>query len=382
MTEQKQARKPLSRRGLLAIIAIALVVAILLTSLILALTASPTVYGFGGASLREDAFSYWFSCLKYEYLVHYRDLDIEDTAAGWAKTDEDGRTYGDRFTEMISKEIRMRFIAASLFDSQGYRLTSADYDALDALITDFESESYGEIPFDVLKEDCGVKKKAVKQVALYEQKYEAFYRALFSDTEAIYSESYRDALSEFYKSNYGRYNMIYVKDTVGEERIAALENALFGGVASDRAVAALVTEERFTELEKEYSAEGEGITSGKHPNGIYLYAYKNYEGFFTEELFSAFRLADEAGKVAKVRDADGKGSYYVMRYALDDAPYLSEDERVRAWFDELPSFAGMYLYRSLLEKELHKIETTEVAEGYRVADAYTCKDYNAVRWSH
>ena len=88
------------------------------------------------------------------------------------------------------------------------------------------------------------------------------------------------------------------------------------------------------------------------------------------------------GKVAKVRDADGKGSYYVMRYALDDAPYLSEDERVRAWFDELPSFAGMYLYRSLLEKELHKIETTEVAEGYRVADAYTCKDYNAVRWSH
>ena len=381
MTEKKKARTPLSRRGIFGLVAALLAAAILLTSLVLALTASPTVYRFGGASLHEDAFSYWFSCLKYEYLVHYRDLNIEDTAEGWAKTDKDGRTYDERFTEMISKEIRMRFIAASLFDSQGYRLSYGDYGALDALIADFDTESYGETPFHVLKERYGVKKKAVKQVALYEQKYEALYRALFSDANAIYSDSYKDALDAFYRDNYGRYNMIYVKDTVGEERIEALENALFGAAAPDKTVASLVTEERFTELEKEYSKEGEGVTSGKHPNGIYLYAYKNYEGFFTEELFSAFRLAAEVGSVAKVRDADDKGSYYVMRYALDDAPYLSEDERVRAWFDELPSYAGMYLYRSLLEKELDKIETEDIAERYRVAEAYTCKEYNAVRWA-
>ncbi len=379
-TKEKKPRK--IKRGLfLGIVAAAVAVAILLTALILAFTASPAVYRFGGATLREDAFSYWFSCLKYEYLVHYRDLEIEDSAAGWQEKGEDGRTYEARFFEMISEEIRLRFIAASLFDSQGYTLTDSDYESLDALLSDFEAESYGEVPFDALKQDYGVKKKAVKQVALYEQKYAALYRALFSDASAIYSESYQEALADFYKSNYGRYNMIYITDKVDGERIAALENALFGGPAADKTVSTGVSEEAFTALEKEYSVEGEGITSGKHPNGIYLYAYKSYEGFFSEELFSAFRLADTVGKVVKVRDAKNEGSYYVMRYALDDAPYLSEDERVTAWFNDLPSYAGVYLYRSLLEKELARVVSEGVAERYRVADAYTCKDYNVVRWA-
>ena len=378
MTKEEKPRG--KRRGvLLGLIAAALTVAILLSALVLALTASPVAYTYGGASLREDAFSYWFSCLKYEYLVHYRDLAIEDSAEGWAKTDDNGVSYNESFSEMIRDEILLRFAAASLFDSQGYTLSKADYNALEELILEFETESFGEVGFRVLKETYGVKKSTVKQVALYEKKYAALYTALFSDVSAVYTAQYRASLEEFYEKYYARYNMIYIGDAIGEERIETLENALFGGLAEDKTVGTGVSEETFTSLEADYSEPGQGITSAKHPNGIYLYAYENYAGAFSDELLSAFRLADEAGKVVKVRDAANKGSYYVMRYALDKEPYLSDDSLVLASFADLPTYASTYLYRALLEEELADIVSCGIADGYRVADVFTCKDYNVVR---
>ena len=380
MTKEEKPRG--KRRGvLLGLIAAALTVAILLSALVLALTASPVAYTYGGASLREDAFSYWFSCLKYEYLVHYRDLVIEDSAEGWAKTDDNGVSYNESFSEMIRDEILLRFAAASLFDSQGYTLSKADYNALEELILEFEAESFGEVGFRVLKETYGVKKSTVKQVALYEKKYAALYTALFSDVSAVYTAQYRASLEEFYEKYYARYNMIYIGDAIGEERIETLENALFGGLAEDKTVGTGVSEETFTSLEADYSEPGQGITSAKHPNGIYLYAYENYAGAFSDELLSAFRLADEAGKVVKVRDAANKGSYYVMRYALDKEPYLSDDSLVLASFADLPTYASTYLYRALLEEELADIVSCGIADGYRVADVFTCKDYNVVRWA-
>ena len=382
MKSIKEEKPREKKRGLiLGLVAAVLTVAILLSALVLALTASPTVYTYGGARLREDAFSYWFSCLKYEYLVHYRDLGIEDSAAGWAQTDEKGVSYDESFSAMIREEILLRFVAASLFDSQGYTLSRADYNALEELILDFETESFGEIGFRVLKDTYGVKKNSVKQVALYEKKYEALYTALFSDASAIYTAEYRAALAEFYESYYARYNMIYIGDAIGEERIETLETALFGGLVEDKTVSTGVLEETFTALEADYSEPGQGITSAKHPNGIYLYAYENYAGAFSDELLSAFRLADAAGKVVKVRDAANKGSYYVMRYALDKEPYLSDDTLVLASFKDLPTYAGTYVYRSLLEKELGEIVSQGIAEGYRMADVLTCKDYNVVRWA-
>ncbi|MBE6655887.1 MAG: hypothetical protein E7609_03315 [Ruminococcaceae bacterium] len=367
------------RRFLVGAIALALALAILVTAIVLALTAAPAVYGFGGATLREDVYSYWFSCMKYVYLVRYRDLGIEDSPEGWASASSDGRSFEEMFYELMDGEIRLRFVAASLFDSEGYALTKSDRAAVTALIEEFKGESFGEIPLDVLKKRYGASKRTVKQTALYEQKYKALYRELFSDATVIYSDQYKETLEEFYKTYYGRYNMIYLPDSVGGDVIEALEAALWqDGNAGVSAVTG-VTEERFTALEKEYTDENHRVMSGNHPNGIYLYAGESYVNNFSAELLSAFAEANEIGKVVKKRNADDSGSYYVMRYALDEKPYLSSDERVTAGFKNLPNYAGAYLYRKLLRDELAKIVSHGIAEGHTVAGAFGCKEYNVVQ---
>ena len=68
-----------------------------------------------------------------------------------------------------------------------------------------------------------------------------------------------------------------------------------------------------------------------------------------------------------------------MRYALDDAPYLSSNERVAACFESLPNYAGVYLYRSLLRREFASLRSEGIAETYTVSGAVTCKEYNIVQ---
>ena len=128
MKEKTTEHKPIYRKRSFIIGAVAafLVLSLLLTGLIGMLMSSPAVYGFGGATLREDSYSYWFSCLKYVYQVRYRDEGIEDTADGWAALAEDGRSYEEIFWDFIDEEIRLHFIAASLFDSQGYLIGAAN----------------------------------------------------------------------------------------------------------------------------------------------------------------------------------------------------------------------------------------------------------------
>ena len=380
MKEIQSKNKPFYKRKrfYIGILSVLLIVALLVSALVLLLTAAPAVYGFGGATLREDAYSYWFACMKYKYHSDYSSLGIEDTAEGWAKTDEDGRTYEESFYTLIDEEIRLRFVAASLFDSQGYTLSKADRVALDTLIADFDTETFGEVPFDRLEKTYGISRNAVKQTALYEQKYTALYKQLFSDPSVVYSSTYREALDTFYKTYYYRYNMIYLPDSVGATAITALESILWEGKDIGVSCVTGITEERFTELEAEYTDENSKVTSGKYPNGIYLYAGESYRNAFSAELLSAFAEADEIGKVVKKRNADDNGTYYVMRYALDEKPYLSEDKRVTDCFKNLPNYAGAYLYRSLLRKELSKIVSHGIAEGYTVAGTVSCKDYNMV----
>ena len=76
------------KRFIFGAVALLLALAVLTVGLVMALNASPAVYRFGGAVLREDVYSYWFSCQKYVYQVRYRDLMIEDSDAGWRRRAE------------------------------------------------------------------------------------------------------------------------------------------------------------------------------------------------------------------------------------------------------------------------------------------------------
>ena len=184
-------QKPLlQRRSSRLVILVAAILLLAIVGLLIAdaLTSAEPVYGFEGATLDEDAYGYWLACLKYVYQVRYKSLGIEDTEAGWHALGADGKTHEETFFSMIDEEIRLRFVAATLFDAEGYALSDAAYGRLDTLVDELSTEAFGEIPFRVLKDTYGVGKRTVKQVALYEEKYEALYATLFRDEGVVYAE--------------------------------------------------------------------------------------------------------------------------------------------------------------------------------------------------
>ena len=55
------------------------------------------------------------------------------------------------------------------------------------------------------------------------------------------------------------------------------------------------------------------------------------------------------------------------------------NNRVAACFESLPNYAGVYLYRSLLRRELASLTSEGIAETYTVSGTVACKEYNIVQ---
>lgn len=376
MTKQKKQKKGFratfqgmsrGKRILFVTLAVILAAAALGGLLRLLLPSSAAVLRYEGKTLREDAYAYLFSCYKYEYLVAYKHLGIEDSDAGWSALDEaSGKTYDKAFGDAIEKEIALRFVASVLFDKAGASLSGAELSHVESTLSDMEEYSYGGPMYKQLKARYGVSKSTVKRVALYEAKYKALLSYRFgSDYGGVFAAAYRDELEAFYKAHYKRYNFVYLSDEKNAKAQEDLRAAVAGGIA----------EITFTGWESEYS---ETPVTESYPNGIYLYDGMRYDGAFSAELLSAFRTLSE-GEVVELRNEKNDGSYFVMRYALDEAPYLSSDEKVQKSLSGFAEYAARSLYREELEeclKDVEKVDT--LLDKYTPAKVKKEKDYNLV----
>ena len=352
--------------------ALALAVCLLL-GLILGLTlpAGAACYRYGSTTMREEVYDYYFACLKYDYMVRYKALGISDTAEGWQKTGEDGQTFEDAFKDAIEEELVLRVLAAAQFDSLRLSLSDEDYADIDALLSDLETYAYGESPYAELKKTYGIRaRRVVKQVALYEKKYTALLYALFdSDGSGVLEEAYREDLALFYEKYYYRYNVIFVKN----------ENSANNGKIRD-ALADGTDQSEFEQLEKDYSDTS--VTSGSYPNGIYLYGGASYSydtSGLDDALLEAMRSLEKVGDTAETPAADGSGTYYVLRYALDEAPYLKDGDWVKTAFADLPAAASVFVFRRQLLSFKEDVKVGKRVEEQTVAAAIACRDYNAIR---
>lgn len=355
------------KRILLAVIAAVLAVAILGSLIYFALPKSPVVMRYGTGALREDAYSYWFSCYKYRYLVAYKQLGIEDSELGWAEIDpQSGKSYDEAFKEAIDKEISLRFIASVLFDKATVSLTDTELAYVESTLEGMEEYSYGEPVYEILEERYGVGKRELKRVALYELKYKALLSYRFgSDFGGVYSEEHRLDLEAFYRDHYKRFNFVYLSDKDNAKAQKDLREFIASGI----------TEAAFTEWEREYS---ESPVTESYPNGIYLYDGMSYNTRFSEELLSAF-YSLEVGDTAEVRNAKDDGTYFVMRYELDEAPYLSSDKKIALSLEGFAEYAARSLYREELEECLADVEAVdELVSKYTPKTVEKEKDYNIV----
>lgn len=370
-TKKGKGRVPFRQRSrrtrtLIVILAVILAAAVLGGLLCLLLPSAPAVLRYDGKVLREDAYAYLFSCYKYEYLVAYKHLGIEDSEEGWQRIDEEsGRTYDEAFKEAIDKEIALRFVASVLFDEAGASLSAADLSAIEKTLSDMEEYAH-EPMYKTLRARYGVSKGTLKRVALYEVKYKALLSYRFGgDYSGVFADTYRDELEAFYKAHYKRYNFIYLSD----EKSAEVQESLRAAIANG------MTEATFTGWESEYS---ESPVTESYPSGIYLYDGMRYDGVFSDALLSAFGSLAE-GEVKEVRNEEGNGSYFVMRYALDDAPYRSGDEKVQKSLSGFAEYAARSLYRAELEECLSDVQRVDaLMKVYTPASTEKEKDYNVV----
>ena len=356
-----------NKRAILSLIAILLAVVMLALSFVLIFTREKRVLSYEGYSLREDVYSYWFSAYKYQYLIAYKHLDISDTEAGWSEIDEaSGKSYNDAFKSAIDREIALRFIASVLFDKSGASLSEGDLEAISTTLLDMEEYAYGEKMYKILRREYGVGRSDLKRIALYETKYKALLSVRFgADYSGVYATEYKEALAEFFSKHYKRYNFVYLSDEENAEAQANLRKFIVGGT----------TEEAFTEWERDYS---ESRVTEDYPNGIYLYDGMRYTGVFSEELLSAFASL-EVGKCCEVRNAKDNGSYFVMRYTLDEAPYLSSDAKVQKSLDGFAEYAARSFYREELEECLDDaLWVTEITDAYTPVAVKKEQDYNIV----
>ncbi len=371
-SEPSPARLFLKSKKGKGLIALLLAICILASALLaIYLPAGAVVYRYKGASMREDVYRYYFACFKYDYMIRYKALDITDTKEGWQAVGEDGKTYEEAFKEAIDEEIKLRLVASRLFDSHGLSLSERDYALIDAFFTGMETYSYDEAPYKTLKDTYHIRaKRVLKQVALYERKYEALLYAMFgTDGSGVFADQYSEDLALFYEKYYYRYNVIFVEDKNSKNN-QTIRAALGNGISP----------EEFEALEKEYSDTE--VTSGKFPNGIYLYAGASYTpgtSGLDASLIAAMQSLDEVGDFTEARSDLDDGTYYVLRYALDEAPYLKEGDWVKTAFDSLPAAASVYIYRKQLAEEFENVTVKKAEKKQTVWESVACKNYNVVR---
>ena len=353
---RRQAEQRAYKKKRIAVIVTAAVLALamLVSAVVLTLTHRAAALSFGGATLREDAYAYLFSCYKYEYLAAYKQLGIEDTEEGWQKTTEDGKTYAEAFKAAIDKEIALRFVASVLYDKSGEKLSDATLASLKGVIEEMEEYSYGEDMYAALKDCYGIRRNGLKRIALYEVKYKALLTYLYGgDFSGVFAAEHADDLAAFYREHYTRVSFIYLSDEKNLDTQAAFRAAIAEGL----------DDVEFSEWEREYS---EKSVSENYPNGIYLYDGIRYDGVFSDSLLSAFYSLESEGNMTEVRDDEAGGTYFVRRYALDEKPYLSKDEKVKKSLDGFAEYAARAFYRKELEEYLDDVVTEKA-----ITDAYT-----------
>lgn len=366
---QRRLRK---KRVLCITLACVLTLSVVFGAVSLALSYSPSVMTYGGASLREDAYAYWFACYKYEYLTAYKQLGIEDSEEGWEKETQDGERYGDAFKAAIDKEIAMRFIASVLYDKSGEELSESVLSSLSDTMKEMEAYSYGADMYGDLKDSYGIRKAGLKRVALYEIKYKALLAYRFgSDYSGVFASEYAEELAQFYSEHYSRYSFVYLSDEKNADTQDALRTALAAGLS----------DAEFLEWEREFSEavlnDGQTAVNEKYPNGIYLYDGMRYDSVFSATLLNAFYALGDEGEVTEVRTENG--TYFVRRLSLDEKPYLSKDEKVQSSLEGFAEYAARAFYRAELEECLDDVLTERsITDTYTLARVKKEALYNIV----
>ncbi len=366
----------LSRGGLISLIAGLLVIVLLLGTLLL--IPKDPVLRYGGVTVSREMYAYWFSLYKEKRMIRYGlfSTDEADPSVWDAPSDTAGLTVGEKITAEVHNDIKMKLVAAVLYDKLGASSSFSQRayvkEHYEEMLEYRADGDKGEMK--ALAERYGTTVKAIKKCAALDLKAELYFQYL-EDTST--GEMTNIEVNDFYINNYKRFKVLYLNASVKGEMVNGerVETPL---TEPQKAARAAIDADLFTYLYKGVNAgtmtvekfeeylkgSDEGLHSeAAYPDGLYTSYYASFgSGVLENEVIEAVgQLRD--GELVRVETE--AGVRYIFNYPLLTAPYNSE--HLEEFFYGFYSNAAAYTVGVRVTEKLGDVkEFPENLEGISV----------------
>lgn len=378
-TPKKNAAAPaLSKAQWISLIA-GLLAIVLLAGVLILIPKNP-VLRYGGVSVTDEMYAYWFSLYKEQRMIGNSIYGYQDTdPATWdAPSDVEGLTVGEKITAEIHNDIKMKLVAAVLYDKLGAKSPISQRAYVREHIremTDYRADG-SRAELKALAEKYGTTVKAIKKCAAIDLKAELYFKYL-EDTST--GEMSNTEMHAFYTNNYKRFKVLYLNSEVKGtmENGQRVETPLTEAEKTARAAIDLelktylfngenvgkMTAEKFDEYLKN---SDEGLhAEGAYPDGLYVSRYNSLgEGVLEDEVIEevAYLHVNEL-----LRVTTDKGVRYIFHYPLLTAPYNSA--HLQEFFYSFTANAAAYTVAARVTAELGDVK--EFPENRQDITVYT-----------
>ena len=335
------------KKILLASVAIVLILALCVGLVFLFVPRDPALT-FRGVSVDGEMYAFWFSMLKTDFMRRHGLKSTEDVPAFWSKnSDVAGKSWGVLLNEEIEEAIKLRVVAALLYDELGLQMTTSQKKSIQQYYEDMLTyvADGDRAKMEELTEKYGTSAAAIKRCAAFDMKADLLYYHLSLENG---SGMTAEELISYYSDNYSRVKILYInneyKAIVDESGVrvetplteleqaanaqqkAALD-AYFGSAADDGV--SYATEAITADIFESYlSGSDEGLhAEGVYPSGLYITRKLDLitPGLLEEKVFLEAMEMKE-GDFVRVETEDGVR--YLFGYALDTAPYNRTESKV------------------------------------------------------
>ncbi|MBQ8641395.1 MAG: hypothetical protein IJ480_04195 [Clostridia bacterium] len=284
------------------------------------------VMSYGDSEITENVFRYYLSYYKNIYLQTYSDM--EDTASYYQTVLPDGQTAEEYLFNMTVENVKLTLICMELFDRSGLTVSDAMEEDIDAYLNDLVAEYAGgdKKALNAELAQYGVNIDMLSGIYIDQEKSGFLFDYMFGDNGI---RPLTDGEKQtYYEENYSHIYHMYVNDAyyypMTEEGYTQTDE-------NGNLVTAPLTEEMLAEKNAVIAAIDTSLEAGSEFMDVYnVYSEDRYyaNGYyltrttdFVEEVVdAAFSL--EIGEYTKVKSE--YGTHYVLRAALDEAPWASE----------------------------------------------------------
>ena len=327
----------------IVIAAVALLLAVALTvGLILAFRPQELVVSYRGVGLDAEMYALWYTILKSQIMDRHGFKSSDDWAATWdkpcileGKTD---KTWGEVLDAEIREAIKIRLVAAALFDEMGLTLTSGQRARIKSYydnMMEYRADSAAERKAILARHKSSP--AAASRCAVLDMKADLlYYHMALGKAEYMTTEE----LNSYYLEHYYRVKIVYINDEYyrdfvdGEWVKVPLDTSVVGpGAQNSDDLAALngylsdgipgTLEEKLAVFETFLSRSDEGLhTESAYPSGLYLDGKTDHSiSGFLEKDVAAILLKDPPapGELRRVVTEDGVR--FIMGYPLDGAAF-------------------------------------------------------------